>query len=91
MHAYTYFDLKHIIRCNFDLLTKWEKKRKKNQIPNRNNKWKMITLREMIEDAKKINKYMMSNNNNVLNPARERLARKHAAPRENQCIKINSR
>lgn len=51
----------------------------------------MITLREMIEDAKKINKYMMSNNNNVLNLARERLARKHAAPRENQCIKINSR
>lgn len=60
MHAYTYFDLKHIIRYNLDLLTKWEKKKEKNQIPNRNNKWKMITLREMIEDAKKINKYMMN-------------------------------
>lgn len=60
MHAYTYFDLKHIIRCNLDLLTKWEKKNEKNQIPNRNNKWIMITLREMIEDAKKINKYMMN-------------------------------
>lgn len=43
MHAYTYFDLKHIIRCNLDLLTKWEKKTKKIKFQTviTNGKWSL--------------------------------------------------